>query len=304
VYDIALSVNACIRSNTRADLAWLVSAQDSVDANITDAIVFTPGGGKIGTVLGGAFDGHFADVTSLKLSTGRVVEVNVGPLEFALTNIPMGTNLKFIVIPAQALEVELWPALLGRESIAIVAYLEDKEITRTEVFTAATILAADPEIAELFNKNKSTVVDLGERIVTIYHPVTRLAVAGSGPIADAIEAGAKALGWQTTVDPRSENFAGIAATLSEIDAVVVMGHDVESSSRCLASALESKAGYIGALGSMKMQQNRADWLAYRDITDISRVHGPAGFNIGAQSPEEIAISVLAQVIAVLKGVEE
>jgi xanthine/CO dehydrogenase XdhC/CoxF family maturation factor len=51
-----------------------------------------------------------------------------------------------------------------------------------------------------------------------------------------------------------------------------------------------------------MQEDRADWLAYRDVTDLSRVHGPAGFDIGAKTPEEIAISVLAEVISVLKGV--
>jgi len=82
-----------------------------------------------------------------------------------------------------------------------------------------------------------------------------------------------------------------------------MGHDVESSSRALASALESRAGYIGALGSMKMQESRADWLAFREITDLSRVHGPAGINIGAKTPGEIALSVLAEAVAVLKGVE-
>jgi xanthine/CO dehydrogenase XdhC/CoxF family maturation factor len=51
-----------------------------------------------------------------------------------------------------------------------------------------------------------------------------------------------------------------------------------------------------------MQESREDWLAYRDITDLSRVHGPAGFNIGAKTPQEIAISVLAEAISVLKGV--
>jgi xanthine dehydrogenase accessory factor len=69
----------------------------------------------------------------------------------------------------------------------------------------------------------------------------------------------------------------------------------------LAAALESDAGYIGALGSQKMQQNRADWLAYRGITEISRVHGPAGVDIGATSPAEIAISILAQAIEAVKA---
>ena len=57
------------------------------------------------------------------------------------------------------------------------------------------------------------------------------------------------------------------------------------------------AGYIGALGSMRMQQNRADWLAYRGITNLSRVHGPAGIDINAHTPAEVAVSIAAQIVA-------
>jgi xanthine dehydrogenase accessory factor len=138
--------------------------------------------------------------------------------------------------------------------------------------------------------------------VTIYHPITKLVIAGSGPIADALAKAAQGIGWNVSVDPRPSIFVGLTATLSPMDCAVIMGHDVESSSNCLKYALESKAGYIGALGSKKMQENREDWLNYRDITDISRVHGPAGFDIGATTPDEIAISILAEAIAVLKGV--
>jgi xanthine dehydrogenase accessory factor len=76
---------------------------------------------------------------------------------------------------------------------------------------------------------------------------------------------------------------------------------VETSSTILAAALEGGAGYIGALGSLRMQQNRADWLAYRGITDISRVHGPAGIDINARTPAEVAVSVVAEIVAVLNG---
>ena len=71
----------------------------------------------------------------------------------------------------------------------------------------------------------------------------------------------------------------------------------------LQVALDSDAGYIGALGSRSMQQARADWLAYRDVTDLSRVHGPAGLDIGASTPAEIAVSIAAQIVSVTRTCE-
>lgn len=302
MYEIALSVGACIRSNTRADVAWLVSDNINTGSLISDALAFTPGGGKIGNLLGGSFDGLLAEFAARKLSSGRVVECDLSPLESTLTGLPIGTHLKFIFVPAQLFEPELWSALLEREAIAVVCHIEEDEVTKTEVFTSATILAAEPDVIEVFNNGKSAIATFGNRIVSIFYPLTKLAIAGAGPIADALEKAAKGLGWQTFVDPRPGMFAGITVGLSKLDCAVIMGHDVETSSQCLAYALESSAGYIGALGSKKMQENREDWLAYRDITDISRVHGPAGFNIGALTPAEIAISILAEAIATLKGI--
>ena len=63
------------------------------------------------------------------------------------------------------------------------------------------------------------------------------------------------------------------------------------------AALDSPVGYIGSLGARRMQENRADWLAYRGVTDLTRVHGPAGIDIGADTPAEIAVSILAEAIA-------
>ena len=302
MYEIALSVNACVNSNTRADIAWLVSSTDSVVPMSFDAIAMTPGGGKIGSLISSAFDGPLIELATRKLSTGRIITRVVSDFESTISNLPAGTTLQFAVMPSSAIETGIWQSFLDRESIAIVCHIAGDEIVKTEYFTSVTIIAADPKIAEEFSKNKSTVLNLGDRIVTIYHPITKFVIAGSGPIADALAKAAQGIGWNVSADPRPSIFVGLTATLSPMDCAVIMGHDVESSSNCLKYALESKAGYIGALGSKKMQENREDWLNYRDITDISRVHGPAGFDIGATTPDEIAISILAEAIAVLKGV--
>lgn len=301
MYEIALSVAACLRSETRADIAWLISENPIAESLISEAVLFTPGGGKIGSVVGGSFDAELSEEAARKLSIGRLIDIHVSPFSSSMTGIESGTRLTFVLLPATLLEADIWPALLAREPMAIVLQLAHNEITKSEFFTSSTILAAESDVIEIFQKGISTVVNLGDRIVTVYFPVTRLVIAGSGANAEALVSAAELLGWKCSIEPRPGMFAGLTASLSPIDAAVIMGHDVESSSQCLAYALESSAGYIGALGSKKMQENREDWLAYREITDISRVHGPAGFDIGASTPAEIAISVLAQAISKLKG---
>jgi len=128
-------------------------------------------------------------------------------------------------------------------------------------------------------------------------PTPRLVVAGGGPIAEALAAQGRLLAWKVSTNSRPEAVAGLAATLTELDAIVVLGHDVESSSRCLMAALASQAGYIGAVGSKAMQQSRADWLAYQDVTDLRRVHGPAGLDIQARNPAEVAVAIVAVIVA-------
>lgn len=281
MYDIALSVAACARSGTRADVAWMVAPVVS-----DEALAFTPGGGRIGYLASGAFDGLLADVAARQLSRGRRVRHVVTEVESSQSGLAVGTEVEFLVVPAAQFPAESWQYLLDRFPVAFAVDLEGDDVT-------AVGIEAGEEITGL-------AVDITpERITTSLAPVPRLVVAGQGPIADALVEQGRLLGWKVVVDPRPDTVAGFAAALSPLDAVVVMGHDVETSSRCLMSALESDAGYVGALGSRAMQQSRADWLAYRDVTDLSRVHGPAGLDIGARGPREIAVSVVAEVIGVL-----
>ncbi len=114
----------------------------------------------------------------------------------------------------------------------------------------------------------------------------KLVIVGSGPIATALRDAAALLGWSTEITNDVATATGLIAALAPLDKVVVAAHDLELAGTALAAALDSDAGYIGALGGRKMQQTRADWLAYRGITELDRIHGPAGLDIGADTPAE------------------
>ena len=124
-----------------------------------------------------------------------------------------------------------------------------------------------------------------------------LLVVGGGPVATALDDAARLLGWQVQVMTDVGAATGLIASLSGLDKVVVASHDVEVAGAALEAALFSDVGYIGSVGSRQAQAARADWLAYRDVTDLRRVHGPAGLDIGASSPPEIAVSILAEALA-------
>lgn len=288
VYDVALSVSACARSGTRADVAWMVSPTAT-----NQAVAFTPGGGRVGQLAGGAFDGLLADVAARRLSHGRLVAHEVTAIEAPLCDLAAGTPVEFLVIPADQLPSDIWSILLAHRPVGITARVEQDEVIALEIVTPDS---AEGRLAEMLRSGDPAVETDAGTILTVFAPIPRLVIAGGGPYAEALGAQGRLLGWQVAAETRPEMVAGLAASLSDLDAIVVMGHDVETSSRCLLAALEGDAGYIGALGSPAMQEARADWLAYRDVTDLTRVHGPAGLPLGGRTPAEVAVSIVAEIL--------
>jgi len=92
-------------------------------------------------------------------------------------------------------------------------------------------------------------------------------------------------------------------TLGQRDVVLVFTHDPKFDEPALIAALATDAGYLGALGSRRTQERRAERLrdAGLDERSIARIHAPCGLDVGARTPSETAISVLAEVIAVRTG---
>ena len=155
--------------------------------------------------------------------------------------------------------------------------------------------------------------------VRVFNTPRRIAVVGAVHIAQELVPMAQRAGFDITViDPRrafasESRFPGVslshdwpddALNAFEIDrrtAVITKLDDP-----ALDVALKSECFYIGALGSTRTQASRVERLKEAGFTDaqIGRIHGPIGLDIGAKSPAEIAVSILAEVIAVLRGAKD
>lgn len=259
-----------------------------------DALAFTPGGGRIGSLAGGAFDGLLSDAAERRLPQGRHLTHRVTDFESVVCGLPAGTPVEFLIVPAEQFPASTWSLLLERRPLAITTTVEDEVVTDVSITSWE---GADERERQLLSDARPTVIATDTGLVTVLAPVERMVIAGGGPFAEALADQGRLMGWRVAVETRPEMVAGLAAALTPMDSIVVMGHDVETSSRCLLAALQGDAGYVGALGAPAMQQARADWLAYRDVTDLSRVHGPAGLPLGGRSPAEVAVAIVAEILA-------
>lgn len=297
MYDVALSVAACLEAGTEVAVAWAVETDGFSARDPADAVGLTPGGGRVGTLLSGSLDGQLSDVANRLSTGGRLVDLLVSDIEALASGLSCGGSARCLVVPASDLPAELWSRLLGRDPICLVAELDGDQVRETELFTAVSIDSAGEDIAIRFRRGASETIIVDDQVVTILWPVPKVIIVGGGAIADALEQAAALLGWNTQTIADTGTATGLVAGLAPLDKLVVMSHDLELAGPVLAAALDSDVGYIGALGSLRTQQARAEWLAYRGLTDLERINGPAGLDIGAKSPAEIAVSIVAEALA-------
>ena len=300
MYDIALGVEACLRAQTHVDVAWVVTAEGFGSKAGPEALAITPGGGRLGSALSGAADAQLADLVEGG-TRGRLLDLHIGDADASLAGLTCGGEARFLLMAARDLPEGLWALLRDRQPICLVTDLDGDEVVGSALYTAETVGEAGDDAAQLFRRGVSATAVSPKRVTTVLWPVPKLVVVGAGEVVNAVQAAAKLLGWDVFVADEVAIASGLIAGLAVLDKVLVVSHDLELAGPTLSAALSSQAGYIGALGSRRTQQARADWLAYRGITDLDRVHGPAGLDIGANSPAEIAVSILAEALAAASG---
>ncbi|ABD08368.1 predicted sulfurylase large subunit, molybdopterin cytosine dinucleotide biosynthesis [Rhodopseudomonas palustris HaA2] len=189
----------------------------------------------------------------------------------------------------------------------------------------AAEIAADPLAAELSKQlrmGKSATIEAGDRklFLNVYAPTAKLVIVGAVHISQALAPLARSLGYDVTVvDPRTafaspERFPDVPLiaewpdvalpplNVDHYTAFVALTHDPKIDDPALLHAFARDCFYIGALGSKKTHARRVDRLKEQGASDadVARIHAPIGLAIGAVSPSEIAVSIMAEITATLR----
>lgn len=130
--------------------------------------------------------------------------------------------------------------------------------------------------------------------------VLKILIVGEGPVAEALTPMLATLGWDAT---QATTLAESEAAIPSADAVVVTSHHEDVDGPAIRAALAAGTSYVGAMGSRRTQARRRDWLVANGVTetDLGTLHAPVGLDIGADEPGEIAVSILAELIAERRG---
>ena len=218
------------------------------------------------------------------------------------------------------MKLDLLAALNSERAVRHAAIVVTDVATGKQRLVKAADVAKDPlrpVLAEHLRSGKSGMEDTAEGRVflTVYVPSTQLIVIGAVHISQALAPIAKLLGYDVTiVDPRTafatpERFPDVKVIAEWPDqalpplgvdhytAFVALTHDPKIDDPALVHALSRDCFYIGALGSRKTHARRVERLKQLGLNeaDISRIHAPIGLDIGAVSPAEIAVAIMAQI---------
>ena len=298
-----------LQSGQAVAIATVVQTWGSAPRPIGSWLAIRADGQVAGSVSGGCVEDDLirrVQTEILTRETPEMVVYGVTQQEAARFGLPCGGTLRLLVEPK--------PELVVLEQL--LENISAHQITRRSVN-----LATGKSILSAGNRHDEFVCT-DQEMQTTYGPRWRMVIIGAGQLSLYTADFALASDFEVIViDPREEYAEGLNRSdiifkkgmpddvLLEIGvdshtAVVALTHDPKLDDMALIEALKSSAFYVGALGSRKNTQKRKERLLEFEVNQeqVEKLHGPVGLYIGALTPPEIAVSILAEVIAVKYGI--
>lgn len=315
-------------AGTPAALATVIETWGSAPRQPGAQLAISAAGDLVGSVSGGCVESAVAAEAFEAMEEGdcRLLEFGVSDDDAFAVGLACGGTIRVFVEPVGIGEGIPLPTLRAlvearaeRARIVLATDLETRErrllaLCDDDPLTDAARLAADGD------RSGYAEVEGRRWFLGVHNPPLRMAIIGAAHIAQPLGRMAAMTGFDVTViDPRESfsteaRFPGMALSRDWPDAamtafgpdtrsaVVCLSHDPKIDDPGLHVALRSQAFYIGALGSKRTSAKRAERLTEAGFTaaQIARIDAPIGLDIGAKSPAEIAVSIMARLVEALR----
>ncbi len=314
--DIPETALAWHRDGNRAALATVVQTWGSAPRPVGSQLAISGEGAIAGSVSGGCVEGAVVVEAMEALADGkpRILTYGVSDDEAFAVGLACGGTIRVMVEPVGAALPEDMLARIcaARAERRALAYIVDTNTweRRLADATDATLGAA---IAARFRSDRSGFEEAA--FIGIHNPPLRMAVVGAVHIAQPLMQMARLAGYDAVlIDPReafgaAARFPGetishdwpdealAAHGLDARTAVVTLTHDPKLDDPAIVAALRSEVFYLGCLGSTRTHAKRVDRLKEAGFSEaeIGRIHAPVGLDIGARSPAEIAVAIIAEI---------
>lgn len=323
VDDVLVEAQRWIEAGRRVAIATVVETWGSAPRSVGSHLVIDSEGNFLGSVSGGCVEGEVVAQALEAIATGRgqMLEFSVADETAFRVGLSCGGRISIDLRPLDAgILTGLNGERAARRPCAIVTGLG----SGAQRLVRAAAFAADPlagQLDERLRRRESGVEETGGGafFLNLYPPPLRLIVIGAVHIAQALAPIATLAGYETIiVDPRTgfaseARFPGArviaewpATALAELGldsaaAIALLTHDPRIDDEGLIAALRAECFYIGALGSRKTQAKRIKRMRAEGFGEatLARIHAPIGLEIGASSPAEIAVAILAEIIETL-----
>ena len=305
---------AFLDSGKPAAIATVVETWGSAPRPVGAQLAISAAGEMAGSVSGGCVEGAVVAEALDLLESGNctVLDFGVADEDAFAVGLACGGRIRVMVEPVgvgKGPSVDLLRDLVAKRAGRVpVAYVVD-----TETWERGLVGPEAETVADVFRSEKSVME--GSRFVGLHNPPLRMVIVGAVHIAQALVQIATLAGYDVTVvDPR-ESFGSTsrfpentlvndwpdealsAHGLDARTAVVTLTHDPKLDNPAIETALKTDVFYLGCLGSVRTHAKRVAHLTAAGFTDaqIAKIHGPVGLDIGAKSPAEIAISIMAEI---------
>lgn len=311
------------RAGRGVALVTVLQTWGSAPRRAGSQMVVAGDGTMAGSVSGGCVEAAvvLAAQEALLAGASRVLEFGVTDDDAFAAGLACGGSIRLLVEPVGAARglplavlAELVAARVGGQAVAVEV---DPVAGGHRLLLSA---GAAPELAARFRADQSGMTEAG-RFIAIHNPALRLIVVGAVHIAQTLVPMARLAGFDPVlIDPRS-SFASAARFPGEVllddwpdaaiaqlapdarSAVVTLTHDSKLDDPAIMAALASGCFYLGCLGSQRTHAKRLERLRAAGVpeTALARIHAPVGLDIGARTPAEIAVAVLAEIVRCLRN---